>query len=230
MELLKRVKTPGILIFDMDDVLVPLAPTVYRTIQENFIEFMPYLKDLGMLTDAEIYARNKFQITEWLKEEELEDKPEIKQHLFELVDYYCFSENCYDNVKPTKIADRTLRNSFFMSNNIISKCYIVSRSATKKMTIAKMNWLKKYFAHPKLDIVILEGCHKSKFDAINELNIDWCLMIDDELKNIIDVAEKSKDLNGREFLLPKFGYNQCSPEHKFLIEQKGGTISYYTNL
>lgn len=230
MELLKKVKTPGILIFDMDDVLVPLAPTVYRAIQENFIEFMPYLKDLGMLTDAEIYARDKFSITEWLKDENLDKLPAIKQQLVELTNHYCFSETCYDLVEPTKIANMTLRNTFFMDNSIISKCYILSRSANKQMTIAKMKWLKKYFSHPKLDVIIIDSHEKSKFDVIEELNIDWCLMIDDEMRNIIEVAERSKDLNGREFLLPKFGYNQCSPEHRFLIEQKGGTISYYSNI
>ena len=55
------------------------------------------------------------------------------------------------------------------------------------------------------------------------------VFIDDEIPNIRDMAEKFRDnLDKKEFIIPRYGYNENMPkELKFLIEAKGGMVTYY---
>ena len=66
-------------------------------------------------------------------------------------------------------------------------------------------------------------------DYLKEKNINWNLMVDDEIRNIRDMAENF-DLNGKEFLIPKTGYNNMPVELDLLIKEKGGTYNYFKRI
>lgn len=217
---------------DMDEVLVNISPYIYRKIRLNWNLFFPYLKDLGMRTDQDIFSRKTFQLTEDIIKDEIKQSPEfarVRGYVINLIHKICFDSNTYDNLLPTKLAQSTLMNPGFIDSPIVSGCYILTRYPLDSpgMLEAKEKFVSKYFTHSKIHFCPIKG-RKSKGEALNEMGIDWCVFIDDELKNIRSVAE-SCDLNRREIILPKMGYNHpMEADLSLLIKEKGGCLSYYS--
>ena len=71
--------------------------------------------------------------------------------------------------------------------------------------------------------------HETKSSVIKRNKIDFDVFIDDEIPNVRDVAETFREsLEKKEFIIPRYGYNDpMSKELKFLIETKGGIITYF---
>lgn len=224
---------PGNLIFDMDEVLFNISPYVYKKARLNWSEFFPYFKNIGPLTDEEILNRDTFEIIEWLLKDEFrgEQYKVLREALSNIRNRICFGKEIYDNINPTPLCRQTLLSPEFMSNSAVKSCTIITRYHTgnEPFKEAKENLFKKYFSNErKIKMICVDGS-KKKSEALKEAGIDWSLFVDDEIKNIQDVAENF-DLNRREFLIPKFGYNPLPPEVRLLIMEKGGAVNYYENV
>lgn len=226
---------PGNIVFDMDEVLFNISPYVYKKMKMNWSVFLPFLNNLGPLTDEDVLNRKYFEVTKWLIKDCYADPNKdlnkvIHETVYRHMKDLCFTEDMYDNLTPTQLCKQTLLSDDFMSNPAIESCTILTRYPIThpSMLKAKEKTFDRYFAkNRKIKLVTLTSEEK-KSDALKKLGIDWSLFIDDEIPNIRDFAENF-DLNRREFLLPKCGYNHpFPPELRLLIMEKGGTFSYYT--
>lgn len=217
---------------DFDDVLVNLSAEVFSRIRSNWRVFNRWFVDSGPLSAKEINDRKIFMFSEFLlKKEFLNITPkeytalqiminsEIKKRIFSDI-------RLYDSLEPTLFAKKTLLNEMFIGSDVIKKVFIVSRNITPEQRQSKENFIKKYFNNEKIEFIDVRA-DEDKSDAITEHGIDWNLFVDDELRNIRNIAEKTSSLDSKEFLIPKYGYNKLDKSLQLLIEGKGGAFTYY---
>jgi FMN phosphatase YigB (HAD superfamily) len=221
---------PGVYIFDMDEVLVDISPDNYRSVRFNWRKYHKWLKDYGPLTAKQIINRPEFQIDEWMIRDEFRSLPEpelsklrktIKETLF--ADF--FGKDIYAYLEPTAFARKTLMNKSFIDHNRVQKVYIVTRYTDKKLEEVKKKFIKKWFDHPKIEFVGVAYTEK-KSEIFKKLEVNWNVLIDDEIKNIADFAENF-DITGKEFIIPRTGYNTMPLGLDLLIKEKGATYSYF---
>ena len=119
-------------------------------------------------------------------------------------------------------------NPLFIDDQTVKQVIILSRNVSKNQEKSKMEFIKKYFNHPKISYINVER-GQSKADVLKSNNLSFDVFVDDELPNIRDMAEKFRDnLDKKEFIIPRYGYNEIMPkELKFLIDAKGGSVTYY---
>lgn len=130
-------------------------------------------------------------------------------------------------MKPNNFAEKTLRNEMFLNDNINNReIYILSRNITDEQNQSKINFINKYFNNPKIKYISV-GRYESKADVMKRVCPTFDAFFDDELTNIKKVAEAFESLEGKEFIIPEYGYNKMPIELRILIETKGGTIKYY---
>jgi hypothetical protein len=218
----------GNFIIDMDEVLVNISPGQYRAIRENWLRYNRFFNDLGPLKDKDVLNRPTFKLTDWLLKDEyknLENLLSIKEFIHQMIRKDYFSTDLYANMEPTDFAKKTLMNKAFMEHIRVKKVYILTRYVDEEMLKSKKKFIKKYFNHSKIELIAVP-LHEKKSDYIKKLNIDWNIFVDDEIKNIADFAE-NLDIEGKEFLIPKFGYNEMPDILDVLIKGKGAVYNYY---
>lgn len=215
-------KKSAVYVFDMDEVLVDISYEVYRRIKSNWVIFSNYLVDTHYTT-RNIHARDHFYVNYNMLKPDITDEEleELNSHIDQLV----FSGDYYESLFPTKLARGTLMNPAFMNSSNVKKVFILTRYTTDDLMESKKKFIKKYFDHDKIGVLYVPRNDK-KSDFLKDHNIDWDVIVDDELTNIWDFALEF-DLKGREFLIPEFGYNKMTTDLALLIEGKGGIISYY---
>jgi hypothetical protein len=217
---------------DFDDVLVNLSSAMYNNIRDNWRKYHQWFVDLGPLTEKEVQSRKYFIMNDWLIQKKyIDETPESYTATQVRINYEIkndfFNTAIYDDLKPTRFAERTLLNPLFIDSNNIKKVYILSRCVSEAQRKSKENFVKKYFNHPKIEYINV-GANENKGQALMNRNINWNLFIDDELPNIRNVAEVFHNkLRGKEFLIPKFGYNVMPEDLRLIIEGNGGIITYY---
>ena len=224
----------GNIIMDFDDVLVDLSSKVFDGIRSNWKVFNRWFVDSGPLHPRDIYERKTFQMSEWLLKKEfmnLTSKEYLALQLTILGEMKrrIFTKSLYDGLEPTELAKRTILNPLYIDNSIIHHVYILSRNITEEQAESKEAFIKKHFTHSKVSYIPIKE-DESKAKVILDNDINWSLFIDDELRNIRDVAEKEKSLNKKEFLIPKMGYNKFDRILELLIIGKGGAYTYYDPL
>ena len=220
----------GIVIFDLDDVLVDFSSLLYRNIRENWRIYNRWFEDKGDLTQEELQERNVYRLNEWLIKNKFRTLTSGQYtSLMKLIEGTMaktfYSQDPYAHAIPNKFAIKTLLNGNYINNPSIKKVYILSRNATPGQAASKMNFIEKYFKHPKIEYIGLGMGSKGEYLASR--NIDFDLFIDDEIPNIRAIIETSKDLNRKEFLIPEYGYNKLPPELDILIRERGATVSYF---
>jgi hypothetical protein len=218
----------GNFIIDMDEVLVNISPGQYRAIRENWLRYNRFFNDLGPLKDKEILNRPTFKLVDWLLKDEYlnsENAISVKEFLHKMICIDYFSTDLYANMQPTNFARKTVMNKAFIEHIRVKKVYILTRYIDEKMLESKKKFVKKYFKHSKIELIAVQ-LNEKKSDYIKKLNIDWNIFIDDEIKNIADFAE-NLNIEGKEFLIPKFGYNEMPEILDILIKGKGAVYNYY---
>ena len=125
------------------------------------------------------------------------------------------------------MARGTLMNPLFIDSERVKKVYILTRyiPAAGNMKAGKERFVKKFFDHPKIEMILVPSKEK-KSDAIKERGINWDVFVDDELQNIDDFIE-NMNIEGKEFIIPQFGYNKIDPLRDIIIKEKGAVYSYY---
>jgi hypothetical protein len=221
----KMNNTSGVFLIDMDEVLVDISPATYKFIRNNWRRFNQYFKDLGNLSDKEVINRDHFFIDEVYIKDEYKQNKEIKKMIVDILVNEFFSSDLYVNLEPTEFAKRTLLNPVFISHSRVKKVYILTRYINDDMLKSKEKFVNKYFKHPKIEMIAVPRTEK-KSDYVKKHNINWNIFIDDELKNILDFVE-NLDINGKEFLIPKTGYNKMPLALDLIIKEKGAVVNYF---
>jgi hypothetical protein len=220
----------GNFIFDMDEVLVDISPSFYRSIRFNWRKYNRWFNDLGPKDKKEIINRPVFEIDQWLLKDSIkklsQDKKElITNDIKKLIFGDFFSQDIYYFLEPTEFARKTIMNKSFIEHARVNKIYILTRCVGTLMVKYKKNFVKKWFNHPKVELIIVDIDEK-KSDVIKKLSINWNLFVDDEIRNIADFAENF-NIEGKEFLIPATGYNKMPLALDILIKEKGGVYNYY---
>jgi len=220
----------GNFIFDMDEVLVNIGSELYKRIRLNWRKYRKWFRDLGSLTEKQILNRPHFHLIEWLLKDSIKGLPEkersnIEMKIYESLKTDCFGDDLYGMLNPTEFARKTLMNKVFIEHIRVNKVYILTRCLTAEMIESKKKFVKRFFSHPKIELIIV-GEKDKKSDIIKNQGIMWNILIDDELRNIQDFSE-NLDIKNKEFLLPAFGYNRIPVVLDILIKEKGGTYNYY---
>jgi len=222
----------GVYVIDFDDILVNMSIDCFRFVRKNWRVFSKYFWDTGELTDEEIEARPFFKMGEWLIQKRYEDLTSGQYTSLQLIisellkQEYFSSPTIYKSLEPTLFAQRTLMNPLFIDSPNVKQVVILTRNVCENQAKNKREYIDSHFKHPKLSVIEV-GVGESKADALKKNNILFDVYIDDEIPNIRDLAEKTQNLTGKEFIIPEYGYNKMPQELKFLIESRGGTFTYY---
>jgi hypothetical protein len=218
-------KISGNFVFDMDEVLVDISALQYSFIRNNWSFFSQYLKDLGPLTKENILARPDFYIDNWLIKDEFKEDKAVREKVKNFLIKEFFNTNFYKMLRPTNFAAKTIMNKPFIEHTRVKKVYILTRTLSDEMSRNKDEFVKRYFNHPKVEMILVKSSEK-KSDVLKRHNISWNLFVDDEIKNIIDFVS-NLDIKGKEFLIPKTGYNKIPLALDIVIKEKGGMYSYF---
>lgn len=204
---------------------------MYKDIRLNWRKYSRYFVNHGVISNEELMARNIYNLNEWLILSKYKDLTPYEYSALQLKIFGMFLKDfflkdIYKDMEPTELAKKTIMNPVYMENNSIKKVYILSRNITEEQKESKEKFIKKHFCSPKVEFINVEA-GEGKGDVMKKYNIDFDLFVDDELPNIRNVAEKFTNLDKKEFLIPKYGYNKMMIDIQALIEEKGGIITYY---
>ena len=217
------------IVFDFDDILVYQAYDLYLLIRRSWNKYSRYFKDFGMLKKKDVYARSEFDFIEWLLKDEIKSDPlkntVSRNVLSKMFKDELFSKNIYKSIEISEFCQKTLMNKAFMENIDVEKIYILTRNVTPEMESYKKDFINKNFKFKKDKIEMISVLeNEKKSDVMKKL--DWDLFVDDDIRNIRDVAENC-NIENKEFMIPEYGYNQMPPELSILIYEKGSTFSYF---
>lgn len=217
----------GNFVFDMDEVLVELSPLQYTFIRNNWTFLSQYFRDLGPLTYEQVMERPLFYMDKWLMKDEYngDQHSKVRNMIRSYIIKNFFNTDFYSLLNPTKFAQRTLMNKTFIEHSRVKKVYILTKTLSETMNKNKEKFIKKWFNHPKIELVIVNPREK-KSEVMKRLGVSWSIFVDDDLRNILDFTE-NMDISGKEFLIPKTGYNKMPLALDLLIKEKGGSYSYY---
>ena len=204
---------------------------MYNNIRLNWRDYSRYFFDAGLLTNGVLMQRPIYKLNEWLilakyKNLTSEEYSALQLKIFGKFLKTFFTKDIYSKLEPNEFAKKTLMNSVYINSPTISKVYILSKSLTPQQEESKKKFIKKYFNHNKIEFIHVP-INGKKGEILKEYEIDFDLVVDDEIPNIRNIAEEFKDLTKKEFLIPEYGYNKMPIELKALIEEKGGIITYY---
>jgi len=214
----------GTFVIDMDEVLVNLSSPQYNAIRANWRKYSRFFNDYGLLSEKQVLNRPTYKLSDWMIKEKY-DTPKIREYIYSLLAGDFFSTDCYANLKPTEFARKTIMKRAFIEHVRVKKVYILTRYVDDVMLESKKKFIKRYFNHSKIEVIGVP-LHEKKTDYIKKLGISWDIYIDDEIKNITDFVE-NLDIEGKEFLIPKMGYNEMPPLLDILIREKGAACNYY---
>jgi len=218
-------------VFDFDDILFPLSGVLYSRIRKNWRVFSRWFNDIGEVKFEELQKRNMFRINEWLIKDEYKSLTpgqyaDLQLKVIEKYRSLGFSGDFYSEGEPTDFARKTIMSDMFLENPNVKDVYILSRNVTEDQSISKMKFIASYMNHPKIHYINVNKDER-KIDSLIENNIKFDVFIDDEIPNIREIAEKLPSLEGKEFMVPEYGYNKIPNDLRLLIEGKKGKITTY---
>jgi hypothetical protein len=226
----------GDVVFDMDEVLVDIFPTVFMHFQKNIEKYEPYLVRDGVFDIDTINRRRDHDIRVHLMKGEYHSLPRDQRRLVveklraKKVDREYWKSDMYANLSPTGLG-RAVMDGRFISGPRIRSVTILTFSSSEALNEHKRRFVEKYFNHPKIKLVpVMFGTkakRSTKSDKLKRLKLNWDVFVDDMEYNIRDFAEGFEDIRGKRLISPDFGYNHPSEELLRLIAEKGATYERY---
>ena len=222
---------PAVVVMDFDDVLAPLSIELYHNIRKNWLIYSRWFVDLGELSDKEIMERKFYNMLEWMIKKKFiklssNEYSAVILEVSEMLNQTFFNKDVYDTMEPTEFAKRTLLNPLYIESNNIKHIYIISRNITEMQDISKRRFVETYFTNPKITYLSVEKYQK-KSSIIKENNINFNMFIDDELPNIRDIVEHIDNIERKEFVIPRYGYNVMPNDLDVIIQAAGAVVNYY---
>jgi uncharacterized protein YxeA len=233
MNFLNNIK--GHIVFDMDEILVDIFPTVFEFYMNNTDRFQPYMRSDSPYTKETINQRADHDIRHLLLKDEYRSLSydQIKEILAEMFNFDgdrdLWSLDMYQGLTPTRLGKAVMDPSFIDREDILSVT-ILTFSSSETLNDHKRRYKKLYFNHPKITLVPVNGFGRDKMkksDMVKKLGMEWDAFIDDMPYNIKDFVENFEDIRGKKLYSPLYGYNKLSDEFIKKIEEKGGTFEYY---
>lgn len=218
------------IIVTFDDVIVENSYSLYLFLCNNFSFYIKYFNLTKLYTKKNIYERKTVDLFPSLyRTELLSSKLSSEQKTVYLTtaimnifnDFY--NKDVFQYLPLTQLGKTILLNPLYYENSGIENIYILVKYHTKKEKEFKEQYLKKYITSSKFKIIFLS--HNSKYETeIKKIN-KWSLLITDDIDTVEKIA--GGNIDHKEFYLPRYGYDQASPELRELIKQKSATITYY---
>ena len=226
----------GDVVFDMDEVLVDIFPTVFMHLQRNIERYEPYLTKDNVFDVETINRRKDHDLRVHLMKGEYHGLPHDQRSEIvdairaKKVDRDYWKSDMYANLSPTGLG-RGVMERRFIGREDVRSVTILTFTSSEKLNEHKTKFVEKYFNHPKIRLVPVMFSTRSKRSTksgrMKKLKLNWDCFVDDMEYNIRDFAESFPDLNGKRLYSPDMGYNQPSEELIKLIESKGGKYERY---
>lgn len=199
---------PKIIVTDMDDTFCTCAEVAINFIKSNPVFFSPFfdMKKINTLTAVDIINRPIYHLDKWLALPDVEMSDDIKEvyyGIYSRSDFYKFS-------RPTPFGYALKK---FLSHKLCKEIYIATHIVSDKQIDPKMQYILDFFGKENMSKIKFLPIDRStkKSSVITDNNIEWDSFADDLLENITDMAVNGKGF-GNEFLIPRLGYNNSTPE------------------
>jgi hypothetical protein len=226
----------GDVVFDMDEVLVDIFPTVFMHFQRNIEKYEPYLTRDNVFDVDSINRRKDHDIRVHFMRGEYYNLPKEERKLIvekiraKKVDRDYWKSDMYTFLQPTALGKGVMDHRFIGRQDIKSVT-ILTFSSSDKLNEYKAKFIEKFLNHRKIKMVpVMFGTVKQrskKSDKLKKLKLNWDVLVDDMEYNIRDFAENFPDLKGKKLISPNMGYNEPSQELLDLIASKGGEYLRY---
>lgn len=226
-----EIRLNEIIVVDMDEVLVDMSEALYSAIRKNWRKYSFWLEDVGPLSEEELDARPEFDIVTWLIKPQFKTTDtefrKNKDRIFKELNKDFFNTDYYEKLQPTEFAKKLICNPLVIDNKKIKKVYIVTKyfDDCPEMLASKKKFISRHFNHPKVEAIYVKHTDK-KSEYLSSIQ-NWSMFVEDDLVNIQDVVLNSDDIEGKEFLIPKLGYNQMPSYLERMIRKRKASFSYY---
>ena len=223
-------KDKAIFIMTFDDVMVYSSYNLYTYLCRNFVFYSKYLDVYKLYTKKEFYDRPVKDTIEFLFNQKSFNRLSERAKKMALSNLYTILYKTYygkdieTNMIETKLAVRFLKNPLFFENSGIDKVYIILKYHTEFEKNAKLKFIKDNYPGEKIECICIKYTEKYA-DAINNKISRWDMLVTDDIECIETLA--AGDVDHKEIVMPKYGYNLFKPELVELIKQKSGTLSFY---
>jgi len=226
----------GDVVFDMDEVLVDIFPTVFMHFQRSIEKYEPYLAKDNVFDIDTINRRKDHDLRVHLMKGEYHSLPDDQRRLIvdriraKKVDRDYWKSDMYTHLHPTALG-RAVMEGRFLSGPRVRSVTILTFTSSEVLNEHKKRFVEKYLNHHKIKLVPVMFSTRSKrstkSDKLKKLKLNWDVLVDDMEYNIRDFAESFADIRGKRLISPDFGYNHPSEDLLKLIAEKGATYERY---
>jgi FMN phosphatase YigB (HAD superfamily) len=197
-----------VVVTDMDEVLVSIVVPIYQHMLDNKNYYSNNYDLRDKLTYKDLDNRNHPFVNKWLN---IEYDREKHNNIMDFIS----NELDYMIIPPTQFCLLLLD---MLRSKELDKLYVLT-SIISETDIIKKQWLKLVFEEQYEKIVFLKVQWStdnpiSKSEVWNQLGIDLDIFIDDDLTNIMDIANFS-NTKGITILTPQYGYNHMAGLSKY---------------
>ena len=223
------MKTNGIVVVNLHGVLIDDQWEIYKRIQRNWSKYCGYMQFPKFISHKEFIKRDAYDMCHNLMLANYKTKAAyvygsyktqaaILKDMYEANDFY---PSC-DLLNFAKLC--ILKPAFIESGKIRKVIILIEKYSDKQERNARA-FCEAVFNHPKISILSVEPEQKSKLLTTSLKT--FTLYLDHSIPTIKKVAEKMKDLETVEFLIPRYNFNTMPIELSMLIHGKQGAFTYY---
>lgn len=224
------LKTKAIFVMTFDDVIVYSSYDLYTYFCRNYSFYSKYLNLYKLYTKKEIYDRPSENVIEFLFNERsfkrLSDKAKkaALSNLYTVMYQNYYNNDVAFNMTETPIANKFLKNPLFFENSGIDKVIIIIKYHTEFEKNSKLEYIKNNYLAEKVETICIPYSDQY-YNVISTKVSNWDMLVTDDIGCIEKLAVG--DMDHKEIVIPKYGYNIIKPELVELIKQKSGTLSFY---
>lgn len=210
------------IILTFEEVFCDINFAMYNTMLKNISSFGFYLYDpMKLYTNKEFNNRPVNTLSNFCRK----DLSGIDYFRFNVLLKRLFYETDFCNgIKLNNVIKKML-NPTFLKSDKVDNIFIICEAGSDHSFETKKKFINKHFSSKKIKL-IRKNVNQSIEEIVEKLN--WTLFVTENIKYVIQIAEdKNIDLEKKEFLIKKTGYNKM-PEHVTkLIEFKNASIRFY---
>ena len=206
--------------------------TLYKEIIKNISKFINHIKEPKLIGPKQFKKRTEYNILALLRKEYLGGtafinfEKDMRTCAF-YIDILLRNPNFYRNCKFMPLCEALFKENFtIIEFNKFEKIIILIDDLNNHQSKCALNFCKKVFNHPKFEFIVVKK--EEKVDKILK-DGSFSLYVDHDLNNIRRIAEKIQSLKGKEFMIPRYGYNKMPIDLSMLIHGKNGAFAYFDN-
>ena len=210
----------GNIVFTFDNILFDTDYALYLLLMENKM-FTNYIPVQPLKTLVEFNNRKSSDFISDLLFEKYKYNDTVKTEIFLKLYAYARKNNIYKGNTPSKLAQGTLTNPYYIDNTEIKHIYIIVPESRKEQIT---EYIRSFCINMQKVSFIFQKPKQQLHEVLE--NINWYLLVCNNPKEVKYIAEKF-NIDGKEFLMPKTPYINIERKVKLLITEKGGHINYY---